>query len=88
MRKSRDRIDRRTSEGREALDFRGRYIEDKGGLDNLSTGEFMGIVGLSETWWLRAMQFNAIKKYLAKNPPSRREPQGHSPALRLRCPRG
>lgn len=67
-RRGRDRIDRRSSEGREAIEFRSRMIEDKGGLDNLSTGEFMGIVGLSETWWLRAMQFSAIKKYLHKNP--------------------
>jgi hypothetical protein len=68
VRRGRDRVDKRTLEGREALDLRGRYIEDKGGMDNLSTGEFMGIIGLSEAWWLRAMQYGAVAKYLRKNP--------------------
>src|SRR5262245_25991480 len=67
-RRGRDRIDRRTAEGREALDLRGKYIEDKGGMENLSTGQFMAVVSLSEVWWLRAMGYGAIAKYLRKNP--------------------
>ena len=67
-RRGRDRVDKRTLEGREALELRSRYIDDKGGMDNLSTGEFMAIIGLSEAWWLRAMQYGAVAKYLRKNP--------------------
>jgi hypothetical protein len=74
-RRGRDRIDKRTSEGKEALKLRGGYIDDKGGLENLSTDEFMGIIGLSETWWLRAMQFSAIAKFLRKNPKQTENPK-------------
>jgi hypothetical protein len=55
--------------------LRGGYIDDKGGLENLNTGEFMGIVGLSETWWLRAMQYGAIAKFLRKNPKQTENPK-------------
>jgi hypothetical protein len=67
-RRGRDRIDKRTNEGKEAIKFRGGYIDDLGGLDNVSTGEFMSVVALSEAWWLRAMSYGAISKYLRKNP--------------------
>ena len=65
-RRGRDRVDKRTLEGKEALDLRGRYIEDKGGMDDLSTGEFMAIIGLSEAWWLRAMQYGAVASLCAR----------------------
>jgi hypothetical protein len=73
-RRGRDRIDKRTAEGKEALEMRSGVITDRGGLDNLTTVEFGVIVGYSEAWWLRAMQYRATSDYLKKNPHRRSSP--------------
>ena len=74
-RRGRDRIDKRSSEGREALDLRSGLIADLGGLESVTTAEFAVIVGFSETWWLRSMQYNAIARYLKKRPELRDNPK-------------
>src|SRR5262249_9622114 len=66
--KGRDRIDKRTAEGQEALSMRMGAIADRGGLDNLSTVELGVIVGYSESWWFRAMVVRSIAAYLRKKP--------------------
>jgi hypothetical protein len=75
VRRGRDRIDKRTSEGQEALQLRSGYILERGGLDNLSTVEFGLIIRYSENWYLRAIQYNSIFDYIKENPHIRSNPR-------------
>jgi|SRR5215813_8579791 len=74
VRRGRDRIDKRTNEGKEALSMRAGAIADRGGLDNLSTVELGVVVAYSEAWWLRAMVVRSIAAYLKKKPHLRDNP--------------
>jgi len=69
-RTDRDRsyVDKRTHEGQDALKIQAGLVEDQGGIDAISTAQFIAIQELTNLYYLALMMDRSTKKYLDKNP--------------------
>ena len=65
---NRSYVDRRTHEGQDALKIQAGLVEDQGGIDAISTAQFIAIQELTNLYYLALMMDRSTKKYLDKNP--------------------
>lgn len=83
--RDRSYVDKRTHEGRDALKIQAGLVEDQGGIDAISTAQFIAIQELTNLYYLGLMMDRSTKKYLDKNP-SMKNPKALSKLFSYRQP--